>query len=151
MTLPESTMPFDRIYQELEKHRQKTEKDLAEKRDLAALVSELRRQLDQAASTLEQGFHLTHRTGPLQYLVEEVIRVSENRVGDLVAETEGQRVENASLQARITQLEEEIRTAVVNLVAYVELPPNRIRSLGSAVAEAGTVVQEAKKMIQDSL
>lgn len=119
---------------------------------LEARVAELSLEIKHAVEQGQKAFGLPANPDMTMHLViEEAVLAAQARGTEHVRTIAGQKDQIDNQQARITGMEEEIRESIDAIVAEMELPPNRHRTLRNAVHDACGLVVEAKKIIQENL
>lgn len=101
---------------------------------------------------VQEGFDLpVHPGATLQLVVEEALLAVANNGAEQVRTIATQKDTIEQLQAKVAGLELEAQESVDRMVAALELPPNRHRTLRNATTETTDMVVEAKKMIRENL
>ena len=87
----------------------------------------------------------------LQLVIEEAVLAAQARGTEQIRTIAGQKDQLDHQAAKIAGMEEEIRESIDRMVAELELPPNRHRTLRNAVNDVCNLIIEAKKMVRENL
>lgn len=87
----------------------------------------------------------------LRLVIEEAVLAVQAQGTEQVRTIAGQKDQIEHLTAKITGMEQDINESIEAMVAEMELPPNRHRTLRNAVYDACNMVVEAKKMVRENL
>lgn len=119
---------------------------------LEARVAELSLEIKHAIEQGQVAFDLPRNPDmTLTLVIEEAVLAAQARGTEQVRTIAGQKDQIDHQAARITGMELEIHESIDAMVAEMELPPNRHRTLRNAVHDACNLVVEAKKIIQENL
>lgn len=115
-------------------------------------IEELSLVIKHAIEQMQVGFELPENPNTtLQLLIEEALLAVQTR-GDGQVRTIITQKDQLEIQAaKIVGLEQEVQESVDRMVAELELPANRHRTLRNATTEVCGMVVEAKKIIQENL
>jgi hypothetical protein len=119
---------------------------------LESRVEELSLEIRHATEQCQATFELPRNPDmSLRLVIEEAALAVQSRGTEQVRTVAGQKDQINNLQSRVDGMEGEIRESIEAVVAEMELPPNRHRTLRNAVNDACSMVVEAKKIIQENL
>jgi|EndMetStandDraft_2_1072991.scaffolds.fasta_scaffold298346_2 hypothetical protein len=119
---------------------------------LEARVAELSLEIKHAVEQGQASFDLPRNPDmTLRLVIEEAVLAAQARGTEQVRTIAGQKNEIETLQAKVAGMETEIRESIDAMVAEMELPVNRHRTLRNAVFDACNMVVEAKAIIREHL
>lgn len=119
---------------------------------LEARVEELSLEIRHAIEQGQATFELPRNPAmTLRLVIEEAALAAQARGTEQVRTIAGQKDQISHLENKVAGYEEEIRESIDAVVAEMELPPNRHRTLRNAVHDACNLVTESKRIIQENL
>jgi hypothetical protein len=115
-------------------------------------IEDLSLVIKHAVEQMQTGFELPVNPNiTLQLLIEEALLAVQTR-GDSQVRTIATQKDQLEIQAaKIAGLDQEVQESIDRMVAELELPVNRHRTLRNATTEVCGMVVEAKKIIQEHL
>lgn len=121
-------------------------------RFLESRIEDLALIVKHAIDQMQTGFDLPKSPNTtLQLLIDETLLAVQTRSDDRIRTIAQQEERIAQQAARIVGLEQEVQESIDRMVAELELPSNRHRTLRNATTEVCGMVVEAKKIIQENL
>lgn len=119
---------------------------------LEARVEELSLIISHAVEQGQDAFDLPRNPDmTLRLVIEEAVLAVQTRGTEQVRTIAGQKDQIDHQVAKIAGMEAEIAESIDRMVAELELPPNRHRTLRNAVHDVCGLVVEAKKILQENL
>jgi phage shock protein A len=119
---------------------------------LESRVEELSLLIRHAVEQGQEAFDLPRNPGmTLRLVIEEAVLAAQARGTEQVRTIAGQKDQIDNLQAKVAGIEAEVHESIEAIVAEMELPPNRHRTLRNAVHDACNLVVESKKIIRENL
>lgn len=119
---------------------------------LEARIEELSMLIKHAIEQGQDAFELPRNPDmTLRLVIEEAVLAAQARGTEQVRTIAGQNDQISNQAAKILGMEQEIHESIEAIVAEMELPPNRHRTLRNAAHDACRMVGEAKKIIQENL
>lgn len=119
---------------------------------LEARVEELSMVIRHAVEQGQDSFGLPRNPDmTLRLVIEEAVLAVQAQGTEQIRTIAGQKDQIEHLTARIAGMEQDINESIDAMVAEMELPPNRHRTLRNAVYDACNMVVEAKKIIRENL